>query len=100
MGDAGSRSMGIVIAIAAVNSGSPFLYLLLSLVIMLDGGLGLLKVSLIRVFKIHILKNTRTPLHDHVRKNMGWSNTHCVFRFSIIQIMVSAIALYIIFITN
>ena len=100
MGDAGSRSMGIVIAIAAIHSRSPFLYLLLSLVIMLDGGLGLIKVSLIRLFKIHILNNTRTPLHDHVRKNMGWSNTHCVFRFSIIQIMVSAIALYIIFITN
>ena len=55
----------------------------------LDGGLGLLKVSLIRVFKIYILKNVRTPLHDHVRKNKEWSNTQTVFRFAIIQIVVS-----------
>jgi len=89
MGDAGSRAMGIFISIAALKSGSPVLYIPAAIVLILDGGLGLLKVSLIRVFKIYILKNTRTPLHDHVRKSKGWSNTQTVFRFAIIQIIVS-----------
>lgn len=96
MGDAGSRAMGIFVAITALKSGAPFLYILLSLVLLLDGGLGLLKVALIRFCKIHILKNTRTPLHDHVRKNVGWSNTQVVFRFVIIQAVISAIVIYLI----
>ncbi|MBQ7428142.1 MAG: phospho-N-acetylmuramoyl-pentapeptide-transferase [Butyrivibrio sp.] len=96
MGDAGSRAMGIFVAITALKSGAPFLYILLSLVLLLDGGLGLLKVALIRFCKIHILKNTRTPLHDHVRKDVGWSNTQVVFRFVIIQAVISAIVIYLI----
>ncbi len=89
MGDAGSRAMGIFISIVALKSGSPFLYIPVAVVFILDGGLGLLKLSLIRAFKIHILKNVRTPLHDHVRKVMGWSNTQTDTRFAIIQIVVS-----------
>jgi len=90
MGDAGSRAMGIFISITALKSGCPLLYIPAAIVIILDGGLGLLKVSLIKAFKIHILTNIRTPLHDHVRKKMGWSNTQTMVRFSIIQIVVSA----------
>ncbi|MCM1135375.1 MAG: phospho-N-acetylmuramoyl-pentapeptide-transferase [Clostridium sp.] len=89
MGDAGSRAMGIFLSITALKSGSPFMYIPAALAIILDGGLGLLKVSLIKVFKIHILTNIRTPLHDHVRKKMDWSNTQTVVRFAIIQIVVS-----------
>lgn len=95
MGDAGSRAMGIFISIAALKSGSPLLYLPVAIVFILDGGLGLLKVALIRGFKIHILKNVRTPLHDHVRKVMGWSNTQTVFRFAIIQIVISVAVVYL-----
>lgn len=96
MGDAGSRAMGIFISIAALKSGSPILYIPVAIVLILDGGLGLVKVSLIRAFKIYILKNTRTPLHDHVRKVMEWSNTQTVFRFAIIQIVVSVATIYLI----
>ena len=96
MGDAGSRAMGVFISIVALKSGSPILFIPVAIVLILDGGLGLIKVSLIRAFKIYILKNTRTPLHDHVRKVMGWSNTQTVFRFAIIQIVVSAVAVYLI----
>ena len=96
MGDAGSRAMGIFISIAALKSGCPLLYIPVAIVLILDGGLGLLKVALIRAFKIYILKNTRTPLHDHVRKNLGWSNTQTVFRFAIIQIVVSMAVVYLI----
>lgn len=96
MGDAGSRAMGLFISIAVLKSGSPFLYLLVAFVLLMDGGLGLVKVALIRFLKIHILNNTRTPLHDHVRKVWGWSNTHTVFRFAIIQIILSIAAVYLV----
>ena len=55
MGDAGSRAMGLFISIAILKSGCPFLFIPLALVLILDGGLGLLKVSLAPGFlKIHI----------------------------------------------
>jgi phospho-N-acetylmuramoyl-pentapeptide-transferase len=77
-----------------LKTGCPLLYIPIALVLILDGGLGLLKVSLLRFLKISILKNTRTPLHDHVRKVWGWSNTQTVFRFAIIQIIVSVAVVY------
>ena len=94
MGDAGSRAMGIFLAICALKSGSPLMFLLFAIVIILDGGLGLIKVALLRFLKIHILKNTTTPLHDHVRKKKEWSNAQVVFRFAIIQMIVSLAAIY------
>ena len=98
MGDAGSRAMGIFIAIAALKCKSPFIYILAALVLIIDGGLGLVKVSLLRFLKIHILKNTTTPIHDHVRKKLGWSNAQVVFRFAIIQIVVSLAVVYLVMI--
>lgn len=94
MGDAGSRAMGLVISIAILKTGCPVLYIPVAIVLILDGGLGLVKVALLRFLKIHILKNTRTPLHDHVRKVWDWSNTQTVYRFAIIQIIVSAVIIY------
>ena len=94
MGDAGSRAMGLFIAIMILKTGAPILYVPVALVLILDGGLGLIKVSLIRFAKIHLMKNLRTPLHDHARKNVGWSNTQTVFRFAIIQIVISMVVIY------
>ena len=94
MGDAGSRAMGLFISIAILKTGSPLLYIPIALVLILDGGLGLIKVALLRFLKIRILKNTRTPLHDHVRKVWGWSNTQTVFRFAIIQIILAVAVVY------
>lgn len=94
MGDAGSRAMGVFISIAILKTGSPLLYIPVAFVLIMDGGLGLLKVALIRAFKIRILKNTLTPLHDHVRKKKDWSNTQTVFRFAIIQIVISVATVY------
>ena len=94
MGDAGSRAMGVFISIAVLKSGNPFLYIPVAFVLIADGGLGLVKVSLIRAFKIHIMKNILTPLHDHVRKRLEWSNTQTVFRFAIIQIVISVATVY------
>lgn len=95
MGDAGSRAMGMFISIAILKTSAPFLYLLVAAVLIVDGGLGLLKVFLLRFLKIHILKDTRTPIHDHVRKISGWSNTQTVYRFTIIQVVISIATIYL-----
>lgn len=95
MGDAGSRAMGLFISIAVLKTGSPFLYIPLALVLILDGGLGLLKVSLLRFLKIHIFKNVRLPFHDHVRKVWNWSNTQTVFRFVIVQVIICVVVIYL-----
>lgn len=94
MGDAGSRAMGLFIAIAILKTGSPLLYIPVAFVLLLDGGTGLVKISLIRCFRIHILNHVRTPLHDHVRKVWGWSNTQTVYRFAIIQIIAAVAVVY------
>jgi phospho-N-acetylmuramoyl-pentapeptide-transferase len=92
MGDAGSRALGFFLAVLAMKSAHPIAYIALALVVIIDGGIGLVKIFLKRFFKISILKNTLTPLHDHVRKNMGWSDTQVVFRFCIYQIILLVLA--------
>lgn len=98
MGDAGSRAMGIFIAIVALKSRMPLLYVVFALVLMCDGAIGLLKITIIKVLKVNPMKNLRTPLHDHVRKNLekNWANNQCVMRFDIIQAVVSIIVIFLI----
>lgn len=96
MGDAGSRAMGLFISIAILKTGSPLLYIPVAIVLILDGGLGLLKVSLLRFLKIRIMSKITTPLHDHVRKKVGWSNTQTVFRFAIIQVIFAVAVIYMV----
>lgn len=94
MGDGGSRTLGIFIAIAALKSGDPTMFIPLAIVLILDGGLGLFKVTVIRITKCKTFMNKiRTPLHDHARKLVNWSNAQTVYRFAIIQIVVSFIFL-------
>ena len=52
--------------------------------------------SLKRFLHISILKNTRTPLHDHARKNKGWSDEQVVARWLIMQCVASALLLLIV----
>lgn len=91
MGDAGSRALGFYIALITMKTGHPFVYILLALVFIVDGGAGLVKVALKRFLKISILTNIRTPLHDHARKNKSWSDTQVVTRYIIMQIVCAAI---------
>ena len=93
MGDAGSRAMGFFLAILALKCGHPFAFLLAAIVFIADGSLGILKISLKRFLHIWILKNTLTPLHDHVRKRMGWSDEQVVARWLILQAVASALLL-------
>lgn len=96
MGDAGSRAIGLFIAVAMLKTTSPLLYLTAGAMLIIDGGLGLIKISLIRLTKNRdIMKNLRTPIHDHMRKNLGWSDAQVVFRFAIIQIVISLATMYI-----
>ncbi len=91
MGDAGSRALGLFLCICILKSGNILLTVPLCFMLCLDGLLGIAKVSLIRFLKINAFKNIRTPLHDHFRKNKGWSNTQVIFRFCMIQALISAI---------
>lgn len=91
MGDAGSRPLGVLLAILAMKSHHPLCWLLCCGVFLFDGITGLVKIFLKRFFKISILKNIRTPLHDEVRKNRGWSDTQVVVRFAAIQVILSII---------
>ncbi len=91
MGDAGSRPIGILIVLLILKSSHPFSYLLLSAVLLIDGIAGLIKIFLKRFLKIEVLKNVRTPIHDEMRKNHGWSDTQVLVRFSIIQSLISTI---------
>mgnify|MGYP002519020264 CR=1 FL=1 len=93
MGDAGSRAMGFFLAILALKSGHPFAFLLAALVFIVDGSLGILKISLKRFLHISILKHTLTPMHDHVRKQRGWSDEQVVVRWLIMQCVASALLL-------
>ena len=95
MGDAGSRAIGFFIAVMILKTGSPFLYIPAALVLIVDGGLGLIKVSCMRFLKMkNFMKNIRTPIHDHMRKNKGWSDTQVVIRFVILQAIVSVAILF------
>lgn len=91
MGDAGSRALGLFLCICILKSGNILLTVPLCFMLCLDGLLGIAKVSLIRFLHINAFKNIRTPLHDHFRKNKGWSNSQVIFRFCIIQTVISAV---------
>lgn len=90
MGDAGSRALGVFLAVMFLKTAAPFAFIPIAIVIILDGGLGLLKLSFRRFLKIkNFMDGIRTPLHDHARKNKGWSDTQVVIRFTILQIIVN-----------
>ena len=88
MGDAGSRAIGLFMGVLVLQTGNFLLCLPFAVVILLDGGLGLLKLAVMRTFKSKtFMVNLRTPIHDEARKNRHWSDTQTVFRFAIIQLI-------------
>jgi phospho-N-acetylmuramoyl-pentapeptide-transferase len=89
MGDAGSRALGFIMGVMIMNTGNPFLILIVASVIIINGGTGLVKVGLLRFFKIRIFHTIRFPLHDHFRKDLNWSNTQVLIRFALIQVLVT-----------
>jgi phospho-N-acetylmuramoyl-pentapeptide-transferase len=108
MGDAGSRMLGILVGVAVLVAGNPFLIFVVSPVVLVNGGTGLLKLVLLRLLRrigfdvtapersvpdrtaaqhpvVRALHTIRFPLHDHCRKNMKWSNAQVLMRFVLIQ---------------
>ena len=96
MGDAGSRYLGILVATASLMTGNPFIVLALAPVVLVNGGGGLGKLVLLRVakkagFQIgddSVIKRIRFPLHDHCKKNLGWSNAQVLMRFVLLQLII------------
>ncbi|MBP0974166.1 MAG: phospho-N-acetylmuramoyl-pentapeptide-transferase [Oscillospiraceae bacterium] len=90
MGDAGSRALGLLIAMAFMVSGMPFLFIPGTLVLLIDGGLGLVKLTVRRVTKsTTFMDRVRTPIHDHMRRKYEWSDTQVVTRFTLVQVLQS-----------
>ncbi|MDD5705656.1 MAG: phospho-N-acetylmuramoyl-pentapeptide-transferase [Kiritimatiellae bacterium] len=108
MGDAGSRMLGLLVGVAVLAAGNPFLIIVVSPVVLANGGTGLVKLILLRLLKrvgfdttpphmlsaaaaseqhvlVRALHSVRFPLHDHCRKNMGWSNAQVLMRFVLAQ---------------
>ncbi len=85
MGDAGSRPIGLMLGVLVLACGNPFLIIVVAFVVLVNGATGMIKVALLRFFNIGIFRQIRYPLHDHVRHNMGWSNTQVLVRFMLLQ---------------
>jgi phospho-N-acetylmuramoyl-pentapeptide-transferase len=86
MGDAGSRPIGLFIGMCIVVSGNPAIIFFVAPLLLFNGATGLAKVALIRVFGWRILDSIRFPFHDHVRKNLQWSNAQVLLRFLLIHL--------------
>jgi phospho-N-acetylmuramoyl-pentapeptide-transferase len=91
MGDAGSRALGFLLGVLVLKSGNPFTIFIVSGVLLINGGTGLVKVALLRFLKISIFRTIRFPLHDHVRHNKGWSNPQVLVRFSVLQLVLTMV---------
>lgn len=108
MGDAGSRMLGLLIGVMVLATGNPLLILVFAPMILVNGGTGLVKILLLRLFKklgfdttptsllspekaaeqsvfIRGIHKVRFPLHDHCLKNLHWSRSQVLVRFMLIQ---------------
>ncbi len=93
MGDSGSRPIGLMLGVLVMACGNPFLIIVVAFMVLVNGATGMIKVALLRFLKIGIFRQIRYPLHDHVRHNMGWSNTQVLVRFMLLQAVVTPILL-------
>lgn len=111
MGDAGSRFLGLLVGLAVLAAGNPLLIVVVAPVVLANGGTGLFKVMLLRGFRrlgfdtcppgrglsngvrqhpvVRALHCVRFPLHDHCRKNLGWTNAQVLMRFVLIQMFLT-----------
>ncbi len=100
MGDAGSRPIGYLLALMAMQAGHPFIFLILSSVFIFDGGIGIIKVSIMRFLKKPFLSNITFPFHDHLRKKKGWAVKKVALFFAGMEVIAAIVALIIIFSCN
>jgi phospho-N-acetylmuramoyl-pentapeptide-transferase len=95
MGDAGSRPLGLLIGMLVLATNNPLFILIIGPVILLNGATGLVKVALIRFLGVRVLQQIRFPLHDHCRKELGWSNSQVLVRFFLLHVGVSSLLVVI-----
>jgi phospho-N-acetylmuramoyl-pentapeptide-transferase len=95
MGDAGSRPLGLLIGMLVLATNNPLFILLIGPVILLNGATGLVKVALIRFLGVRVFPRIRFPLHDHCRKELGWSNSQVLVRFFLLHVGVSSLLVVI-----
>ncbi|MDP3172890.1 MAG: hypothetical protein Q8M88_00470 [Phenylobacterium sp.] len=91
MGDAGSRPIGLMIGMLVVATNNPLFLALVASMLLLNGATGLVKVALMRFLGLKVLGGVRFPLHDHCRKELGWSNSQVLVRFMLVHLGVSAL---------
>ena len=97
MGDSGSRALGMLIALTALKCQAPLLFLVFALVFILDGASSMLKLTVLRTTSNKSFMSTiRTPLHDHVRENMHYSDAQTVTRFCLFQLFLSVLYMLLI----
>lgn len=96
MGDAGSRPLGFLLGALVLGTGNPVLLLVVAGVVFVNGATGLLKMFLLRFFKVGIFRSARFPLHDHARQRLGWSNTQVLLRFVLLQALGTPILLMLV----
>ena len=78
--------------------------LALAPIVLVNGGGGLAKLVLLRLAKRvgfdigedAAIRRIRFPLHDHCKKNLGWSNAQVLMRFTLLQLVVMPLLLLII----
>lgn len=120
MGDAGSRFLGLLVGAGVLVTGNPFLIFVFAPVVIANGGLGLVKLIILRVLKmfkvdtrptatltkeeqakqnkiVKALFAIRFPLHDHMKRNHSWSNAQVLMRFMLVQMFLVPI-LFLIFV--
>ena len=95
MGDAGSRPLGLLIGMLVLATNNPLFLLMIGSVILLNGATGLVKVALLRFFRVRVFAGIRFPLHDHARKELGWSNTQVLVRFMLLHLALSGLLMIV-----
>ncbi len=118
MGDAGSRGLGMLVGIAIMVTGNPFILFAIMPVVLFDGICGIIKLAYLtclkkigagitkvptnkeekRALPFHhfIAFIFRCPIHDHCRNELKWSKIQVVIRFLIIQLVLMPILLILI----
>ena len=120
MGDAGSRFLGMLVGVGVLITGNPFLVFAFAPIVLVNGGAGLGKLVLLRLFRklglevrppsvlppdlqerqnilVRMLHGVRFPLHDHCKRVLKWSNAQVLMRFMILQAFLTPL-LFILFI--
>lgn len=118
MGDAGSRFLGLLIGVAVMAAGNPFLIVVVAPMILLNGASGLGKLAVLRIMRrlgfdtarrdgngedglpqhvvVRLLHSVRFPIHDHCRRNLHWSDPQVLVRFMLLQTFLTPLLLVLI----